>query len=106
MNCGGGSAYLFRWLAEQLELPVRLLRGGEARAIEVVFALVEAVTPRRGLNPEPDHVGIGAFALHARAPFAAIGDAAVALADQAQRVLGLAREMRDQPFRSEERRVG
>src|SRR5216117_1528791 len=84
--------------AEQLELPVRFLRNREARAIEVVVALVEPVATRRRFHPEPDHVGIGAFALHALAPLAAIGDAAMALADQADGMLGLAGLMRMQPF--------
>ena len=37
MDCGGRPAYLFRLLAEHLELPVRLLRGGKARAIELMI---------------------------------------------------------------------
>src|SRR5215510_3208729 len=44
--------------AEQLELPVRLLRDGEPPAIEVVVALLEAMPAGGGLDPEPDHVGV------------------------------------------------
>src|SRR5262245_62147258 len=98
MNCGDPLAYMFRPSAEQLELPVGLFRDCEARAVEVVFALVEPVTVRGLFHPFADDVGIGTFAPHALAPFAAVGDAAVTLADQAHGVLGLARRMRAQPF--------